>query len=196
LVVKNPQGQLILADTGVKLMQKVHQLSSGTCKFEDGTSKVIDYSKAEFIRDNFKEVKIGIFYKFKEEYNALKSILGDKLTDNLDEFNKTDKWIALQIVSGREGISLKEAKYLVYYNIDFSSVSYWQSRDRLTTMQRKENEIFWIFSKNGIEYKIYKTVLQKKDYTLNLFKQDVGAKVTNQNKKEVGRKGVFSNKIN
>jgi hypothetical protein len=192
LVVKNSQGQLILADTGVKLMQKVHQLSSGTCKFEDGTSKVIDYSKAEFIRDNFKEVKIGIFYKFKEEYNALKSILGDNLTDNLEEFNTSDKCIALQIVSGREGISLKEAKYLVYYNIDFSSVSYWQSRDRLTTMQRKENEIFWLFSKGGIEYKIYKTVLQKKDYTLNLFKQDAGIKNTNQNKKEVGRKGVFS----
>jgi hypothetical protein len=196
LVVKNSQGQIILADTGVKLMQKVHQLSSGTCKFEDGTSKVIDYSKAEFIRDNFKDVKIGIFYKFKEEYNALKSILGNNLTDNLEEFNTSDKCIALQIVSGREGISLKEAKYLVYYNIDFSSVSYWQSRDRLTTMQRKENEIFWLFSKGGIEYKIYKTVLQKKDYTLNLFKQDAGIKDTNQDKKEVGRKGVFSNKIN
>jgi hypothetical protein len=176
LVVKNPQGQLILADTGVKLMQKVHQLSSGTCKFEDGSSKVIDYSKAEFIRDNFKEVKIGIFYKFKEEYNALKSILGDNLTDNLEEFNTTDKCIALQIVSGREGISLKEAKYLVYYNIDFSSVSYWQSRDRLTTMQRKENEIFWLFSKGGIEYKIYKTVLQKKDYTTSLFLKNFGIK--------------------
>lgn len=192
LVVKNPQGQIILADTGVKLMQKVHQLSSGTCKFEDGTSKVIDYSKAEFIRDNFKEVKIGIFYKFKEEWNALKSILGDSLTDNLDEFNTTDKCIALQIVSGREGISLKEAKYLVYYNIDFSSVSYWQSRDRLTEKTRLSNEVFWLFSKGGIEYKIYKTVLQKKDYTLNLFKQDAGIKDTNQDKKEVGRKGVFS----
>lgn len=192
LVVKNPQGQLILADTAVKLQQKVHQLSSGTCKFEDGTSKVIDYSKAEFIRDNFKDVKIGIFYKFKEEYNALKSILGDKLTDNLDEFNTTDKWIALQIVSGREGISLKEAKYLVYYNIDFSSVSYWQSRDRLTEKTRLSNEVFWIFSKGGIEYKIYKTVLQKKDYTLKIFLQDAGKSYSNQNKKEVGRKGVFS----
>jgi hypothetical protein len=192
LVVKNPQGQLILADTGVKLQQKVHQLSSGTCKFEDGTSKVIDYTKAEYIRDNFKEHKIAIFYKFKEEWNALKETIGDKLTNDLNEFNTTDKWIALQIVSGREGISLKEAKYLVYYNIDFSSVSYWQSRDRLTTMQRKENEIFWIFSKNGIESKIYKTVLQKKDYTLKIFLQDAGAKIANKNKKETGRKGVFS----
>lgn len=192
LVVKNPQGQIILADTGVKLMQKVHQLSSGTCKFEDGTSKVIDYSKAEFIRDNFEYVKIGIFYKFKEEYNALKSILGDTLTDNLEEFNTTDKCIALQIVSGREGISLKEAKYLVYYNIDFSSVSYWQSRDRLTEKTRLSNEVFWIFSKGGIEYKIYKTVLQKKDYTLKIFLQDAGKEYSNKDKKEVGRKGVFS----
>jgi hypothetical protein len=192
LVVKNSQGQIILADTGVKLMQKVHQLSSGTCKFEDGTSKVIDYSKAEFIRDNFKDVKIGIFYKFKEEYNALKSILSDKLTDNLDEFNSSDKWIALQIISGREGISLKEAKYLVYYNIDFSSVSYWQSRDRLTEKSRLSNEIFWIFSKGGIEYKIYKTVLQKKDYTLQIFKKDAGIKNSIKDKKETGRQGVFS----
>lgn len=176
LVVKNPQGQLILADTGVKLMQKVHQLSSGTCKFEDGTSKVIDYSKAEFIRDNFKEIKIGIFYKFKEEYNALKSILGDKLTDNLDEFNTTDKWIALQFQTGKEGISLKAAKYLVAMNIDFSSSTFWQFRDRMTTKDRMENELFWIFAKNGIENSIYKTVLAKKDYTTNLFLKDFGIK--------------------
>jgi len=172
LVITNSKGQTILADTGVKLQQKVHQLSSGTCKFEDGTSKVIDYTKAEYIRDNFKDFKIGIFYKFKEEYNSLKEILGDKLTNDLEEFNTTDKWIALQIISGREGISLKEAKYLVYYNIDFSAVSYWQSRDRLTTMDRKENDIFWIFAKNGIESKIYKTVLAKKDYTLGIFSKE------------------------
>ena len=179
LIVTNQNNQLILADTGVKLMQKVHQLSSGTCKFEDGTSKVIDYSKAEFIKENFKNEKIAIFYKFKEEWNALKETIGNKLTNDLDEFNSSDKWIALQIVTGREGISLKEAKYLVYYNIDFSAVSYWQSRDRLTTMNRKENEVFWIFSKdNGnnksIESQIYKTVLQKKDYTLSVYKKDFG----------------------
>ncbi len=63
-------------------------------------------------------------------------------------------------------------KFLVYYNIDFSAVSYWQSRDRLTTMKRLENNVFWLFSKNGIEYKIYKAVMNKKDYTLKTFKKD------------------------
>lgn len=173
LVVKNTDGQIILGDTGVKLMQKIHQLSSGTCKFEDGTSKVIDLSKANFIFDKFKGIKIAIFYKFKEEYNALLSVFGvENLTNDVEEFDNSDKNIALQIVSGREGISLKNAKYLVYYNIDFSATSYWQSRDRLTTMQRQSNEVFWVFSKGGIELDIYKTVLKKKDYTLKIFKEN------------------------
>jgi hypothetical protein len=169
-IVQGKSG-LILCDTGVKLMQKVHQLSSGTCKFEDGTSMVIDNSKAIFINDRFYKEKIAIFYKFKEELNALKSIYGDNLTENLDDFNETGKCIALQIVSGREGISLKEAKYLVYYNIDFSATSYWQSRDRLTTMERSSNDVYWIFAKGGIESAIYKSVLNKKNFTLNLFKK-------------------------
>lgn len=170
--IVNGTSGLILGDTGVKLMQKVHQLCSGTCKFEDGTSKVIDYSKAEFIKETFNSDKIAIFYKFKEELNALKSVYGDILTEDLDEFNSTYKSIALQIVSGREGISLKKAKYLVYYNIDFSATSYWQSRDRLTTMDRQTNDIYWIFSKGGIEDKIYKSVMNKKNYTLSNFKRD------------------------
>jgi len=79
----------------------------------------------------------------------------------------------LQIVSGREGISLRNAKYLVYYNIDFSATSYWQSRDRMTTKERLENEVFWIFTEGGIESKIYKAVSKKKNYTLNHFKRDL-----------------------
>ena len=79
----------------------------------------------------------------------------------------------MQIVSGREGISLRKAEALVYYNIDFSATSYWQSRDRMTTKDRKYNKIYWVFSKGGIEKQIYKSVLNKKDYTLKHFKKDL-----------------------
>jgi len=164
--------QVILADTSVKLQQKLHQMYSGTIKFESGDSMVIDYSKAEFIFSRFENMKIGIFYKFVEEFNALKTIFGDKLTTSLEEFNSTDKSIALQIVSGREGISLRNAEYLVFYNIDFSATSYWQARDRMTTIDRKFNKVYWIFSEGGIEEKIYKSVLNKKSYTTNHFKRD------------------------
>lgn len=171
LVVEG-KGEVILADTGVKLMQKVHQIASGTIKFESGNRMVLDDSKALFIKQYFAGKKIGIFYKFVAEYEALKSVFGDDLTNNLEEFNSTGKHIALQIVSGREGISLKNADYLVYYNIDFSATSYWQSRDRLTTMERKSNDIYWVFSSGGIEAKIYEQVMNKRDYTLSVYKKD------------------------
>lgn len=166
--------EVILADTSVKLMQKLHQMYSGTVKFESGNSMVLDTSKAEFIRSQFATSRIGVFYKFKEEYNALKQVFGDDLTDDLSVFTSSNvKAIALQIVSGREGITLKDADYLVFYNIDFSATSYWQARDRLTTMDRKFNKVYWIFSKDGIEDKIYKAVKAKKSYTTKIFEDDL-----------------------
>jgi hypothetical protein len=156
LVIEGKE-EVILADTPVKLMMKVHQ--------------IIDLSKAKFIYDNFYDKKIGIFYKFKEELLALKNVYGDELTTELSVFEDTNKSIALQIVSGREGISLQKAYALVYYNIDFSATSYWQSRDRMTTKERLESDVYWIFSRGGIEHDIYKAVTKKKDYTINHFKK-------------------------
>lgn len=163
----------ILADTAVKLMSKVHQLCSGTVKFESGNSMVLDYSKANYIKNYFVKKKIGIFYKFKAELSALKEVFQDDVCTTLEEFDSTHKSIALQIQSGREGISLKNAEALVYYNIDFSATSYWQSRDRMTTKDRRKNKIYWVFSRKGIESQIYKTVTNKKDYTLSHFKSDI-----------------------
>jgi len=163
--------EVVLADTPVKLMQKLHQMYSGTVKFESGRAMVFDHSKAQFIYDRFCRDKIGIFYKFKAELKALQDVYGDELTTDLQEFYDGDKSIALQIVSGREGISLKQASALVYYNIDFSATSYWQSRDRMTTKDRTESDIYWVFAEKGIERQVYKAVTEKKDYTLNHFKK-------------------------
>ena len=173
LVVEG-KDEVILADTPVKLMQKLHQLWSGTVKFESGNSMVIDTTKAEYIKNRWHDKKIGVFYKFKEELNALSQVFGsENLTTELDKFDNGDfKVIALQIVSGREGISLKNADYVVFYNIDFSATSYWQARDRMTTMSRKFNKVYWLFSIGGIEDKIYKAVKAKKKYTINIFKKD------------------------
>lgn len=169
LVVEGKE-EVILADTPVKLQQKLHQMYSGTVKFESGNSMVFDTSKAGFIKHRFIGNKIGIFYKFKAELDALKEVFKDNLTTDIDEFNETDKSIALQIVSGREGISLRNADYLVFYNIDFSATSYWQARDRMTTMDRKFNKVYWIFAQGGIESHVYKQVLNKKNFTLSHFK--------------------------
>ena len=54
---------------------------------------VVDNSKAKYIKKYFKNKKVGIFYKFKEEYNAIKSVFKDMITNDLDEFNSTNKSI-------------------------------------------------------------------------------------------------------
>jgi hypothetical protein len=172
LVLDFGSGNVVLGDTSVKLMTKIHQIASGSVKTEDGTYLITDFSKADFIFELFKAKKIGIFYKFKSELDLLKSVYKDGLTTDLDEFNSTDKSIALQIVSGREGISLRNAEALVYFNIDFSATSYWQSRDRMTTIDRLQSDVYWIFSDVGIENRIYQAVSKKKDYTLSHFKKD------------------------
>ncbi|CAB4128401.1 hypothetical protein UFOVP104_36 [uncultured Caudovirales phage] len=171
LVIEGKE-ETILGDTAVKLMSKFHQMYSGTIKFESGNTLIIDNNKALFIKDKFKGNKIAIFYKFKAELELLQNTFKDELTTDLDEFNNTNKSIAYQIVSGREGVNLSKAKYLIYFNIDFSATSYFQSRARLMTKDRLSNEVFWIFSKGGIEQNIYKVVKNKKKYTSNYFKKD------------------------
>lgn len=196
VVTSKSTGKTIVADTAVKLQQKIHQLSSGTIKYDDGSIQIIDNSKALFISEKFKDYKIAIFYNFVAELEMLKQTFGNKLTTDLEVFNSTDKWIALQIVSGREGISLAKADALVMFNIQFSAVSYWQSKDRLTTKDRKENNVFWIFSENGIETKIYKRVMKKLDYTSSTFKNDYNVKISNQSNSGISSKRISSIKNN
>ena len=43
----------------------------------------------------------------------------------------------------------------------------------MTTKERLENDVYWVFANKGIEDKIYKAVTKKKDYTLSHFKKDL-----------------------
>jgi hypothetical protein len=166
------QSGTILADTAVKLQQKLHQIYSGTIITEEGNRVLLDDSKAQYIKDKFAGQRIAIFYKFIAEGDLLKSHFN--YTDNPMQFNQSKGLVFLsQIQSGREGINLHTADALVMYNIDFSAVSYWQSRARLQTKDRtKAAKVYWVFSERGIENKVYQVVMNKKDYTLNYFKKD------------------------
>jgi hypothetical protein len=164
--------ELIIADTAVKLQSKIHQLCSGTIKFESGNSMVTDYTKAEYIKQRFTGVKIAIFYYYKAEYDMIKQIFGDNITDDLDTFNNSTKSIALQQYAGAEGISLKNAEVLIFLNFGFSGVKFIQAIDRLTTMERKSNDVYFLFSNKGIEEKVFKAVKEKENYNVQLFKKD------------------------
>ena len=171
----------IEADTAVKLMNKLHQLHSGTVIFDhnedgDSDSAVIDDTKCKYIFDTFVGKKIAIFYKFQCERIAIEleaKLRGIHIAKTPEEFNANPNFIYLsQFVSGREGINLSTADCLVCYNIDFSAVTYFQVRARLQSKDRiNPADVHWIFSENGIENQIYQVVKNKKNFTLSYFKK-------------------------
>lgn len=176
--------ETVLGDSPAKLMSKVHQIENGTVIFESGKTQILDTGKAEFIRDRFAGKKMAIFYYFKTEWELLKTVFGDSLTDNLYEFNTTDKHIALQQVSGSEGISLKAADVLIIYNNGYSGRHAVQMVDRMTTIDRKENNVYFIFCRSGINARIFKAVKSKRKYNDKMFMKDYARKLnTDRDKK-------------
>jgi hypothetical protein len=180
-VLKTSEG-MVVADTAVKVMSKLQQMYSGTVivdETESGESiaQVFDTTKAKHILFRLQGQKIAIFYKFKAEEMAIRSVFGTRVVDTPESFamSGNDAVYISQIQSGREGINLSSADCLVMYNIDFSAVSYWQARARLQSKDRtKPAKVYWVFAKDGIEAKIYERVKDKKDYTLHHFKRDFG----------------------
>jgi hypothetical protein len=63
-VITNKEGRTVLGDTAVKLMNKLHQIYSGSviidAPIRDG--KVFDYTKAEFIKEYFKYSRFNISF--------------------------------------------------------------------------------------------------------------------------------------
>jgi len=179
----------VIADTAVKLMSKLHQLHSGTVIVDQPIGPhdhyAFDMSKANAIKDLFTGKKIAIFYKFQAELGILQWVFAGRIVETPEQFNATgpDKVYLTQIQSGREGINLAAADALVMYNIDFSAVSYWQARARLQSKDRLTPAmVYWIFSEDGIEFKIYEAVKAKKNYTLAYFVKDYDIKTEKKDK--------------
>lgn len=166
------KNEVILADTGAKMMQKIHQIENGTIKFESGNSMTLDKSKALFIKDHFKGQKIAIFYYFVEEFNLLKEVFENYTTD-LEEFNTTDKIYIGQQYTNAMGVNLSKAESLVFYNFGFSGTQFIQSIDRLTVKDRLENDVYFVFQKGSLSEKIYNVVKDKMNYSELMFKKDL-----------------------
>lgn len=167
-------GAVVLGDTAVKEMGKVHQLCSGTVKTEEGEMIVFDYSKAQFIRDKFEGKRIAVFYKYVAEMAQLRAVFNPNVfTDPMEFNNSTGPAVFIsQFQSGREGTDLSTADCIIMYNIDFSALSYWQARARLQTKDRvKTAMVYWVFTEGGIEEQIYKVVQGKKDFTTQHYKR-------------------------
>jgi hypothetical protein len=175
---RTPHGMVeIIADTAAAYRMKVHQMFSGTflhdATHDNHAFYIFDYTKAKYIRDNYAFQKVAIFYQFRAEKEMLRLVIPD-ITEDPKEFASNPHMTYIsQIQAGSQGVDLSAADVLVFLNLNFSAMHYWQSRARLQTMTRtKQAKVHYVFAKNGIEHKILQTVRRKEDYTTAHFMRD------------------------
>lgn len=168
----------VVADTPAKLMTKLHQLSSGSVIGEDKRHIITDPSKAKALRDYFRGRKIALFYVYDSEREILESVFPNH-TSTPEEFQKSDDrglvFIA-QVRSAREGVRLDTADALIFYNMEYSYLSYEQGRNRLSSKERTTPaQVYFACSDCGIEKDIMSAVMDKQDFTASYYRSKYGA---------------------
>lgn len=167
----------ILGDTPAKLMSKLHQLSSGSVIDETGRHILTDYSKAQFIRKRFEGRKIAIFYVYQSEADLLRKTFPN-WTDSPEQFQaSSDRSMVFigQVRSAREGVRLDLADALIFYNLEYSYLSYEQGKNRLSSKERsKPADIYFVVSDCGIESDILEAVRGKQDFTASFYRHKYG----------------------
>lgn len=161
----------VLGDTPAKLLTKLHQLSSGTLIDGDGRHIIIDTSKADFVRRHFEGRKIALFYVYQAEADLLKKVFPN-WTDVPEVFQESDDRVFIgQVRSAREGVRLDTADALIFFNLEYSYLSYEQGKNRLSSKERTSPaRVYFICSNCGIESKILEAVHSKQDFTYSYFK--------------------------
>ncbi|HPS31060.1 MAG TPA: DEAD/DEAH box helicase family protein [bacterium] len=164
----------VMADEAAALLQKCHQIASGTLKnLKD--YYIMDRSKAQAIKKDamLKGLnKFAIYYKYIAEGRMLTETFGDLVFTDDMKFNAAERGVFVsQVQSGREGVNLSTCDVIYMFNIDFAWLSYSQTKDRVQHKDRTVTpKLIWVFGDCGIEAKIYEQVMKKKNFTTRHFR--------------------------
>lgn len=76
-----------------------------------------------------------------------------------------------QVRSAREGVRLDTADALIFFNLEYSYLSYEQGKNRLSSKERIDPaQVYFVCSDCGIEQDILEAVHGKSDYTYSFYK--------------------------
>ena len=123
-----------------------------------------------FIRNKFKGQKLAIFYTFQSELDLLRQVFPN-WTDSPEDFQASnDKTFISQLKRAREGVRLDSADALVFYNLEFSYLSYEQGRNRLVSKERQGDVcVYFVCSDFGLEKDVLEAVHSKQVFTLSYY---------------------------
>lgn len=126
------------------------------------------------------ENRVIIFYNFSKELEIIKqlcknlkkpvSIVNGKIRDlsNYEQFNNSVT--LLQYQAGAMGLNLQKANVIIYFSLTLSSELFEQSKKRTHRIgQNQTCFYYYLLTENTVDEEIYKTLLERKDYTDQLF---------------------------
>ncbi len=161
-------GKELVGDTTLNKMLYARQLSSA-----------YNEDKIQALKDLIEstEDRLIIFYNFDIELEAIKSVIPEdrpisyingKVKDKTAYENESNSITLCQYQSGSMGHNLQKCNKIIYFSPTLSSELYEQSKKRIHRIGTTDNCIYYKLI-SGIEWSIYNTLDQRRDYTDQLF---------------------------
>lgn len=162
----------LIGDTTLTKMLYARQLSSA-----------YNEDKIQALKDLIEstEDRLVIFYNFDIELEAIKSVIPEdrpisyingKIKDKTAYESESNSITLCQYQSGSMGHNLQKCNKIIYFSPPLSSELYEQSKKRIHRIGQADKCTYYKLI-SGIEWNIYKTLDMRKDYTEELFLEEV-----------------------
>ena len=162
----------LIGDTTLTKMLYARQLSSA-----------YNEDKIQALKDLIEstEDRLVIFYNFDIELEAIKSVIPEdrqisyingKIKDKTAYENESNSITLCQYQSGSMGHNLQKCNKIIYFSPPLSSELYEQSKKRIHRIGQADKCTYYKLI-SGIEWNIYNTLDMRKDYTEELFMEEV-----------------------
>lgn len=162
----------LIGDTTLTKMLYARQLSSA-----------YNEDKIQALKDliDSTEDRLVIFYNFDIELEAIKSVIPEdrpisyingKIKDKTAYESESNSITLCQYQSGSMGHNLQKCNKIIYFSPPLSSELYEQSKKRIHRIGQADKCVYYKLI-SGIEWNIYKTLDMRKDYTEELFMEEV-----------------------
>lgn len=126
--------------------------------------------------------RLIVFYNFNEELNALKQIAAElerpvsevngHVKDLFAYENDSDSITFIQYQAGAMGLNLQKANKVVFFTLTDKSELFEQAKKRIHRIGQKQTCFYYLMMcRESIEESIYETLLQRKDFTDELFNE-------------------------
>lgn len=162
----------LIGDTTLTKMLYARQLSSA-----------YNEDKIQALKDLIEstEDRLVIFYNFDIELEAIKSVIPEdrpisyingKIKDKTAYESESNSITLCQYQSGSMGHNLQKCNKIIYFSPPLSSELYEQSKKRIHRIGQADKCTYYKLI-SGIEWNIYNTLDMRKDYTEELFLEEV-----------------------